>query len=74
MWVIKIKKENHSRSFLKSVTWRVLATLTTMALVLLFTGNAAIAISIGALESVAKLLIYYIHERVWINVKWGVAD
>lgn len=63
--------DNNKRSVAKSVTWRVLATLTTMALVFAFTGELALAASIGFFEVIAKMIIYYAHERAWNMVAWG---
>ena len=59
------------RSLAKSVTWRVVATLTTILLVYLLTGNLVLSTSVGALELLAKTAIYYIHERVWNMVHFG---
>jgi uncharacterized membrane protein len=63
--------EKHFRSVIKSITWRALATLTTITLVYLFTGDLTISLEIGAIEVVAKLLIYYFHERAWGWIGWG---
>ena len=63
--------ESHSRSIVKSITWRVLATLTTGMLVYLFTGNFSLAIEVGVIEILAKIIIYYVHERIWVKTKWG---
>ena len=65
-------RENKKRSFGKSVTWRVCATLTTMILVWIFTGNLTIALSLGIVEIIIKMLVYYFHERVWNKIKWGI--
>ena len=59
------------RSVVKSFTWRFLATLTTFSLVWIFTGKLHLAFSVGAIEVVAKLFIYYFHERTWNRIKWG---
>jgi len=66
------KKEAHKRSIAKTITWRVLATLTTAILVLLFTGKPEIALSVGAIEMTAKIIIYYAHERAWNRISWGI--
>ncbi len=63
--------EAKTRSVLKAVSWRVWATLTTIALVFLFTGRWKIAAAIGGVEVIAKLILYFIHERVWDRIKWG---
>ena len=66
--------ETHTRTLAKSVTWRVTATLTTILLVFLLTGSLAIATSVGVAEAVLKLLFYYLHDRAWQKVSWGVEE
>lgn len=63
--------EKNVRSLAKSVTWRVVATLTTILLVYLFTGNVVLSTSVGALELLVKTVIYYMHERVWNMIHFG---
>ena len=63
--------DKHVRSIAKSISWRVIATCTTMILVFVFTGKLALAASIGFFEVIIKLTIYYAHERAWANVTWG---
>lgn len=60
------------RSFAKTVTWRVLGSLDTLMLGYIFTGNFAIAGSIASTEVITKVVLYYLHERGWAHVKWGV--
>jgi len=64
-------REFHKRSLVKAISWRVVATLTTMAVVYLFTRRLTLAVEIGAVEVVAKLLFYYGHERIWNWISWG---
>lgn len=59
------------RSVLKGMTWRVLATLDTILISWLITGELKFALSIGGIEVVTKLLLYYGHERVWNKIKIG---
>ena len=63
--------ETHLRSWIKSITFRILATVTTIVLVFIFTGELLIALEIGLIEVVAKLVLYYVHERFWDRVPWG---
>ena len=64
-------RESRLRSFLKAVTYRVTGTLTTALLVLLLTGEWSVALAVGALEPVVKIIIYYLHERAWQAVPRG---
>ena len=68
----RVRHETRFRSFIKMSTWRVLASLDTMLLAWLFTGNLATAISIGSFEVLTKLVLYFIHERVWLRIKIGL--
>jgi len=63
--------ETRARSLLKTISWRTWATITTALLVLAFTGRFELAIAIGSLEVVAKLILYFFHERAWAKLKWG---
>lgn len=63
--------EKKSRSIVKTISWRVWATLTTMALVYAFTGKLGMAASIGLIEVSLKMLLYYYHERAWNKIKYG---
>ena len=64
-------KESRLRSLIKGITWRILATATTMIIAYIITGEVGDAIKIGAIEFVGKLLIYYLHERAWQMVPRG---
>ena len=64
-------KETKSRSILKSITWRFCATLTTFILVWIFTKELDVAIIVGGLEAFLKIIIYFLHERLWIFIKYG---
>ena len=58
-------KESKTRSILKGLTWRILATATTFLLAWLFAKDLSVATSIAAVEFFIKFGIYYAHERAW---------
>ena len=64
-------EENVKRSIAKTVSWRVIGTLDTVIVSWLITGTLALAFSIGALEFVSKMVLYFFHERAWNKIKWG---
>lgn len=66
-----MQKDSHIRSIVKSVSWRVTATITTIILVYLFTGTIELALAIGGVEVVAKMFIYFLHERLWDRLTFG---
>jgi len=63
--------ENHARTIMKTLSWRVLATSTTITLVYLFTRDIAISGSVGSLEALVKTAVYYLHERIWSTSNYG---
>ena len=64
-------KDTHLRSVVKGLVWRLLASLATILIVFLFTKDKLIAVEIGGIEIIVKLLLYYCHERLWNLIKWG---
>lgn len=63
--------EENKRSVLKTISWRTLATLTTALVVYMFTGKLVLAISVGSVEVVAKIILYFFHERAWNKISFG---
>ena len=64
-------KENKSRSIGKSISWRVLASCDTILISYLITGSIAIAATIGSIEVMTKMVLYYFHERAWNKLTFG---
>lgn len=67
-----ITNESHRRSLLKGVTWRFVASGTTLLLVFLFTGDIVLTLQVSAIEVTLKIMFYYLHERMWGKVHWGI--
>ncbi|AXX88485.1 DUF2061 domain-containing protein [Malaciobacter marinus] len=63
--------EKPYRSIVKSVSWRTLGTLDTMIISYFITGNLVMAASIGSIEVVTKMILYYFHERAWNKIPLG---
>ena len=64
-------REGHGRSFAKAVSWRTVGTIDTFVISFFVTGRISLAGTIAAVEVVTKILIYYLHERVWAVIPWG---
>lgn len=63
--------ESNVRSVAKTLSWRVIATTTTATIVWLFTGELTLAVAVGGVEAVTKMLLYYVHERGWDRIRLG---
>jgi uncharacterized membrane protein len=61
----ELRAYSHKVSLMKTFSWRIIATLTTIMLAWIFTGEIDTALKIGGVEFFAKMLFYYMHERSW---------
>ncbi len=63
--------EKPARSIVKSISWRFLGTMDTILISWVITNEVSIALSIGSIELLTKMVLYFFHERVWNTIKWG---
>lgn len=61
----------HTRSIMKAVSYRLLAAIVTTTIVFIFTRKIVLSLGVGAVEAVAKIFCYYLHERLWSFIKFG---
>lgn len=59
------------RSLAKSMTWRLIAIISTFVIVYVMTKDFTFATSITIISNVINFVLYYIHERIWLQVRWG---
>ncbi|MFW9843108.1 MAG: DUF2061 domain-containing protein [Candidatus Thorarchaeota archaeon] len=59
------------RALAKTLSWRFVATATTILIAFILTGSLLISLEIGSLEVILKTIFYYLHERCWDRVKYG---
>jgi uncharacterized membrane protein len=63
-----IRTDKPVKSFIKSVSWRIVGTLDTIIISYFVTGKVTMALSIGSAEVITKTVLYYFHERAWIHI------
>ncbi len=75
-----LKKDSPTRSILKALSWRVIASAATFAITYVIVRNSSgktdsealkFASAIASVDVIAKLILYYLHERLWTNIYWG---
>ncbi|MCD6180509.1 MAG: DUF2061 domain-containing protein [Bacteroidales bacterium] len=73
-------KESPLRSLLKAISWRIIASFTTFIITFVIFRSLTdksmnetlqTAGAITGIDFFAKLIIYYLHERMWTNIDWG---
>tara|TARA_A100001201_G_scaffold141356_2_gene136579 strand:- start:445 stop:657 length:213 start_codon:yes stop_codon:yes gene_type:complete len=67
-------KVTRKRSLLKTLSWRTIASLDTFFLTWLVTGNPTAGLTVSALEIVTKMVLYYFHERAWLQSNFGTKE
>ncbi len=67
--VIEVKPKQEGdrplKSLLKTISWRIVGTIDTITISFIITGEIKSALSIGSIEVVSKMILYYFHERLW---------
>lgn len=64
--------ESKKRHIAKTITWRMVGTLDTMVLAWIISGNPMIGLKVGGAEMMTKMILYYLHERVWYKINFGL--
>ena len=70
--IIDRPREKKWRSLAKAVSWRTTGSIDTFVLAWVFSGNITLAAAIGGTEVLTKIVLYYLHERVWSRLKIGL--
>ncbi len=75
-----IEKDSPTRSIFKAISWRLVASGATFIISFVIFRQMTektygevleTATLITTIEMVAKLILYYLHERLWTNIVWG---
>jgi uncharacterized membrane protein len=61
--------DSKKKSALKAISWRFLATFTTFIISWGISGSIMIGLGIASVEFWAKIVLYYLHERVWSRIR-----
>lgn len=71
-----MKDISKKRHLAKTITWRIIASLTTFILAILFFKDdphaTEKATGIAIAESILKMVLYYFHERFWYKSNFGL--
>jgi uncharacterized membrane protein len=63
--------ESKKRTVVRMITYRLTAWLFTILYTWLFTGNISSATGFATLLHILLSIDYYMHERIWLKIKWG---
>ena len=65
-----LSSEKPIRSIVKAISWRIVGTIDTVVISWIITKELTLALSIGSIEIITKIILYYGHERIWNLIKW----
>jgi uncharacterized membrane protein len=63
--------ESPRRSLAKALSYRIFASLCTSFIVFAISGDISLSLSAGLLDTVVKLGLYFVHERMWSRIPFG---
>lgn len=74
MFIDRLFKPDPSlkRHIAKTITWRIVGTADTMMVAWFISGNPLTGVKIGGLEVITKMVLYFLHERTWFKVNYGL--
>ena len=74
LWCRSAVRDSRKRHLLTTVSWRMVGTMDTMLLAWLISGTPFIGVKIGLAEVLTKMILYYLHERVWYLSDFGLPE
>jgi uncharacterized membrane protein len=63
--------DSKSRSVAKAVSYRLFGSLSTAGIFFVLTGDWKTSAGAGIADSVVKLGLYFLHERMWNHINFG---
>lgn len=63
--------DKHARSVAKAISWRATGTVDTFLISFVLSGSVKLAGGIASVEVITKMVLYYVHERIWTKIGWG---
>ena len=56
---------SYKRHIAKTISWRIIGTIDTVVLSGIVTGSWQLGLTIGGIEVITKMILYFFHERAW---------
>ena len=74
IWFLSKIKNANKRHLLKTFSWRALGTMTTLIVAWIVLGNPLTGFKLGFLETLTKIILYYLHEKIWYRINFGLIN
>lgn len=63
-------KDTKARSLIKGISWRTIGTIDTFVIAYFFFGKVSVALPIALTEVATKIVLYFLHERLWNQISY----
>jgi len=74
IWFLSKIRNANKRHIFKTFSWRFVGSLTTLIVAWIVTSNPLTGFKIGLLETLTKMILYYIHEKTWYRISFGLIE
>ena len=71
-WFKSSFRNRKLRHIIKTFSWRFIGTLDTILISFLISGSLNTGIKIGSAEILTKMLLYFLHEKIWFRINFGL--
>ena len=65
-------RSSRKRSVVKAITYRGIIVCLDFLVIYLLTGKVKIAAGFMIVSNLYTTIAYFVHERVWARIKWGI--
>lgn len=72
LWFRSKIKNSNKRHILKTFSWRFIGTIDTFTISWIIIGNLFAGVKIGLIESISKMILYFLHEKFWFKINFGL--
>jgi len=62
--------DSRKKTLAKTVSWRIISFLLLLFVAGIFTRDLTLTLSIGLVDVIIKMILFYIHERIWTKIKF----
>ena len=74
LWFKSTFRNRTVRHLIKTFSWRVIGTIDTILISLIIFGNIETALKIGFGETLTKMILYFLHEKIWYRINFGLEN
>lgn len=74
IWFLSKIKSPNKRHIFKTFSWRVVGSLTTLIVAWIVTGDPFTGFKVGIVETLTKMILYYLHEKMWYRISFGLTQ